>query len=163
MTKTEKFRRLAVVFVIIISGISLLFTGCGNGDDTPIEIDINAVANSIHESVEFEDELILLDSEAVKYLYGIDDSISAAVYSGSGATAEEVAVFDAGTAEVGEAMLQTVQKHVDEQIESFKNYVPTEIPKLEDAVIVREGRYVILCVAEDDETAKSVINEAVGK
>ena len=159
--KTGKTSIIAVVLALVIAALTV-FTGC-EGETEPVVIDIDAVAKSIYEGVKFDDELAKLDSEAVKYLYGIEDGISAVVYIGSGATAEEIAVFDAGDDAGGEMLQKTVEKHITDQIESYRNYVPAEVARLEKAVIVREGRYVLLCVTDDTAAAKGIMETAVGK
>ena len=160
-TGTRTFFKAAAAFAVS-AALCAFAAGCEKKKQDVI-INIDDTAKSILDGVEFDDELEKLDREAVKYLYGIDDTIAAAVYTGSGATAEEIAVFDAGTDEEGEKMLKTVEKHVEEQIESYKNYVPSEVARLEKAVIVRSGRYVMLCVTDDDGAAKGIMDEAVGR
>ncbi len=127
------------------------------------EIDVGAAAETILGGIKFDDSLAMLDAEAVKYRYGFTEDITAAVYAGSGATAEEVAVFDAGTDEDGEALADDMKKYIEEQIVSYKNYVPAEVSRLEKAIIEREGRYVILCVTADTDSAKAVIEKALGR
>lgn len=160
-TRTREFLKAAAILAVLIAAC-VFVTGCEKKKQDVI-INIDDMAKSILDGVEFDDELEKLEGEAVKYLYGIDDTVAAAVYAGSGATAEEIAVFDAGTDEGGEKMLKTVEKHVDEQIESYKNYVPSEVARLEKAVIVRSDRYVMLCVTDDDGAAKGIMDEAVGR
>ena len=160
-TKTGKISAVSIILAAVM--ILGLFSGCGAEDKKPLEIDIGAVAEELLSGVEFDDTLAELDSEAVKYLYGTGDDISAAVYMGSGATAEEIAVFEAPDEAGGEALLATVEKHIADQIESYRNYVPTEVSRLEDALVVREGRYVIVCVAKDTNAARRIMDAAFGK
>lgn len=151
MVKT-RFAVLSAVLTLCIA-----IGGCGSRK-TGAEINVDSAAQKILSEVEFEDELAMIDSEAITYLYGTDDSEDAAVYMGSGATAEEIAVFDAGDGDGGEEILEIVKKHVADQIESYRYYVPSEVARLENAVIRREGRYVFLCITKDTAKARAVID-----
>ena len=45
-----------------------------------------------------------------------------------------------------------------EQKNSFKNYVPKELKKLNEAVIKQEGNVVILSISNEDEKAETLID-----
>ena len=166
-----------IAAILAIATVLCVFAGCGEDkasvkdektaetvtEAKAVEIDIDAVAASIRDGVKFDDTLEKLEGDAVGYYYDLPEGASGIVYFGSGATAEEIAVFDGGDSAGGDALLEMVEKHVDEQIESFRNYVPGEVARLEKAVIIQNGRYVLLCVTHDADTAKSIMNEAVGK
>lgn len=173
-TRTGKTSIIAVI--LAFAATLSIFTGCTEEktkeevktsavESTPeaVEIDIDAVAESLRNGVKFDDALEKLEGDAVGFYYDIKEGVSAAVYFGSGATAEEIAVFDGGDSTGGDAIEEMVKNHVSDQIESYKNYVPDEVARLEKAVIVKEGRYVFLCVTYDVETAKGIISKAVGK
>ncbi|MBE6708679.1 MAG: DUF4358 domain-containing protein [Ruminococcaceae bacterium] len=160
-TKTEKISVFPIILAVFL--MLAVFVGCENEEKKPVMIDIEAVANELSSGVKFDDTLAKLDAEAVKYLYGTGDDISAVVYVGSGATAEEIAVFEAPDDKGGEEMLEIAEKHIADQIESYRNYVPSEVARLEKAVIAREGKYVLICVTNDTSAAREIINKAVGK
>ena len=173
-TRTGKTSIIAVI--LAFAAALSLFAGCDEkkteeGVTTSatqaapeaVEIDIDAVAESLRSGVKFDDTLEKLEGDAVGFYYDIGEGVSAAVYFGSGATAEEIAVFDGGDEAGGAAVEEMVKNHVSEQIESYRNYVPDEVARLEKSVIIKEGRYVFLCVTYDAETARGIISDAVGK
>lgn len=133
---------------------ALLMAGCGTAE--PKEVDIVCAAAALREAVAFEDELSEIDAEAVAYLYAVPDGVKSVVYCGSGATAEELALFDAGDDALAEEVLGLAHAHIEAQLESFKGYNPGEVDKLERAVVERFGRYVALCVSSDTSAATEV-------
>lgn len=170
---------IAMALALLIAS-SVMLTGC-DGDNSPAdttatttapagdsadkakEINIDTAADTIFGKLKTDDTLEKLDSEAVIYRYGFAEEIPAAVYAGSGATAEEVAVFDAGSDDAAKALVTTMEKYIEEQIISYESYVPAEVARLDKAIIDREGRYVAVCVTYDVTNAKNAINEAFGR
>ena len=49
---------------------------------------------------------------------------------------------------------------MSEQTENFTDYVPEEVPKLNDAVIITSREYAILSVSGDSAKAKDIIEGA---
>ena len=68
-------------------------TGCGGKK----ELEPRAFVDELLSGAKFTDSLDQLDDSIVPLLYGVDaaDYTSAIVYAGTGATAEEIAVFTA--------------------------------------------------------------------
>lgn len=82
------------------------------------------------------------------------------VYVSSGATAEEIAAIKCETKEDAEKVETALKERVKEQKESFENYVPKELDKLDKAVIVKIGNTVVLSVSNEDAKAKEIIEKA---
>jgi len=136
-----------------------LFTGCQSKKD--INIDITALANDLKSSVTFADTLDEQSSAAFSVAYTIDeaDVVAKKIYVGSGATAEEIAVFEAKDEAAAGRIRSAVDVHIEDNLESFEDYNPDELQKLSDTVIVVAAKYVILCVSDDNETARKTINK----
>lgn len=137
-----------------------LLAGCG-GNPAPLP-DAETLANRLLTEQAFTDELEQLAPEVALSLYQIDggDVAASVVYTGTGATAEEVAVFEAVDADAAGRIRTAVEARVADQKQSFENYIPTEIPKLQQAVVAGRDTVVVLCVpAESDETARSICGE----
>lgn len=130
--------------------------GCGG--KAPAK-DAAALADSLATQISYEDALSKLDDEMVYKLYAIQaqDVKQAAVYVGSGATAEEIAVFVCTDSEAAQRVEQAVKKRLDQQKTSFVDYLPKEMPKLNDPVLIRNGDLVALCVSNDNQAAKKLI------
>lgn len=120
----------------------------------------NEVAEKLTHSIKFSDQLTKLNDKAAARLYGLDmDKLgSQAVYVGTaGATPEEVAVWKAKDDSYVKTIEKAAKDRISNQKESFKDYVPKEMPKLENAVVKTSGKTVILCVSGNSEKANSVI------
>lgn len=135
--------------------LALLMAACGKNDAT---IDIAGLSEELLEGVPFSDELNRADEKTVARLYSIDNAVSQEVYVGSGATAEEIAIFRFESEGEADAALRAVQQRVAGQRESFRSYVPKEVQRLDNAVLKKWGCYVILCVSEGTE-AEAIINQ----
>lgn len=125
------------------------------------KIDITGLAMDLVAGVEFKDQLSSMSEQAFYALYAIEplDVSGFAVYAGSGATAEEVAVIEAADADSADVVEEAVQGRIVAQRDGFENYVPEELTKLADPVMVRNGNYVILCVSDDNAKAREIIGE----
>ena len=49
------------------------------------------------------------------------------------------------------------------QKDSYADYAPDQVPKLDTAVVRTCGEYVIVCVSADNEKAASVVDAYIGK
>ena len=150
MKKLKK--ALALVFILTIS---TALAACGGSSSK--EIDAQALANELMEKVEFVDELSPVKSEMVPKLYGIDNALEAYVYMGSGATAEEVAVFKFASEQDAMDALAKIEQYIAARKDSFANYIPGEVARLDNAVIRQSGEYLALCVSEGS-TASEIIS-----
>lgn len=148
-----------MIAVVLAGGISLaVLGGC---QTAKIDLDEDALVQDLKSKVAFEDMLEEIDEDLALSLYGLteDQVDSMEVYMGTGAKAEEIAVLQAeeGT---DVSVLETAAKNRVESLKSdFEDYIPEEMPKLEDPVLVTAGDYVILCVSGDNDNAKKVIDQ----
>ena len=123
-------------------------------------VDVTAVADKLKDGIEFKDELAELDEAKIEKIIGIsaDSYTKAKVYvSSSGGTAEEIDCFEAKDADSAKAIADTLTARVESQKKVFENYVPEEMTKLGDPVLVTNGNYVYLCLSNDNDKAKEII------
>lgn len=154
--KTMK-KALTLVFILVLSAA---LAACGSSSSN--EIDAQALADELMEKVEFVDELSPVKSEMVPKLYGIDNAQEAYVYMGSGATAEEVAVFKFASEQDAMDALAKIEQYIAARKDSFANYIPGEVARLDNAVIKQSGEYLALCVSEGS-TASDIISRYMDK
>jgi len=146
-----------IMIGLIGTAALMAFTGCGKKEVK--SIDVKTVANSLLKDIEYEDQLsevgydVVYDMEDIK----VADS---AVYVSSGATAEEIAAIKCETKEDADKVQTVLEERVKEQKESFENYVPKELDKLDKAVIMKVGNTVVLSISNDDVKAKEIIENA---
>ena len=132
----------------------LIVTGCGNEVKT---FDPNDLANELIAEVNFDDELTKFEGDISK-LYDLPEVEDYVVYVGSGATAEEIAIITLKDESDEESVREALEKRVEEQKQSFSNYVPEEVARLDKSVIQSNQKYVVLCVSDED-LAEDIINQ----
>ena len=164
------------IISVMLTGtmIAGMLTGCGSDSDsstagsansaaaaqTNESVDVTAVADKLKDGLEFKDELAELDEAKIEKIIGIsaDSYTKAKVYvSSSGGTAEEIDCFEAKDADSAKAIADTLTARVESQKKVFENYVPEEMTKLNDPVLVTNGNYVYLCLSNDNDKAKEII------
>lgn len=149
-----KIIRKISLFLLSIVMITTLF-GCSVQNDMT-EIDIGDLSSELLERAEFEDELSAINDTTIKKLYNIDNYTKAVVYISSGATAEEIAVFEFDSKETAADGLKKALVRIEEQKAGFESYIPREIQKLDNAVVKQSGEYVIICISNNNEAEKII-------
>ncbi|WP_324825040.1 DUF4358 domain-containing protein [Sinanaerobacter sp. ZZT-01] len=148
-----------------ISGILLLIAAglCACGEKSEVALNINEVAEALQSGITFEDQMNQVELPIFYALYNLsEEEVDDAVMIGStGATAEEIAVIKAKSEDMVDKVKEAVSERVEFQKEGFENYVPKELEKLSDPIIVTKGNYVILCVSEDNTKAQEIIDEYI--
>jgi len=120
------------------------------------------IADKVLEGIAFEDELMEVDGRVVEEYYGIELSNvkEYAVYmSASGATAEEIAIFQASSEDAAKKIEEALASRVNDLKIGFENYVPAEMTKLGNAVIIRNGSTAMLVIANDHEAARGIVKD----
>jgi predicted small lipoprotein YifL len=139
--------------------VFLLLTACGGSGKQPLPAP-DDLAKKLLDAGIFSEALEAADGDIAAYLYGLTDAqgVELRSWMSSGATAEELTIFTCQD----DAVLQEVRKSVDARLEmqksTFSNYVPAEVPKLENAVIRVRDRVLIVCVSADGDKAAKLLS-----
>ena len=187
--KTNRIKMLAALSVLTLTASALLYgCGGGNSDKSSVAksasqttdskttgssakeggsavtvVDVTKVADRLKDEIKYDDKLVEPEAETIDILYpGLpQDKIKAKkVYvSSSGGTAEEIAAFEAADEDTAKAVETLLNARIETQKASFKNYVPEELKRLDNAFVVRKGNYVYFSVSADPDKAKSIIEE----
>lgn len=141
----------------ILSLMVVLLTGCGGNEAKTI--DTAALADDLYSGVTWKDQLGEIDLNKALTLYGIsaDTVVNGKVYMGTNATAEEIAVLEAASAEQVSELEAGVEARVEAQLTSFQSYNAAEVTKLENPLIQTKGNYVILCICDDKSEAEAIV------
>ena len=75
-------------------------------------------------------------------------------------TAEEIAVIQLKDSRDAAAMMESLHDHVDLRMGSFRQYGPDQVPLLEQAVIIHEGRYVALIICEKNGLVQNAFRDS---
>lgn len=149
--------------IAITAGI--LMAACSktkDGTDENIVMDVATLADQIKEGITFKDDMSLLEDDIFSMVYNIDmgDIVNKKIYLSAGATAEEIAVIEGKDSESVGRIVDGLEQKIEDQKVNFESYMPEEMKKLEDPVLVKEGNYVILCISDDNEKALDIIEKA---
>ena len=142
-------KKYVSVFTSLLLALSL--AACG-GEEAVTPFDPAKDARTLLETPGvFGETLTEIDGETACSLYGIDpDTVeSCAVYGATATSAEELAIFLLKTEEDAGTAAQQLRYRVEDRIDGLKDYLPDEIPSLEDAVVEVRGNSVLLVVADD--------------
>lgn len=157
-----------IVFLLLICSVLGMLSGCGDNKEKTektdnTEVNVSELAEKLSTELTFEDSLSKLDNAVALKYYGIDETIvqDCAIYISTGATAEEIAVFEANSADNAETILAACRTRREKQITSYSDYKPSEVDRLEHYVMVREGNYVVFCVNDDIDKAQEIVNHTV--
>ncbi len=148
-----------------------LLAACGNNDakttDSPAPTDTaqtadvydTAVADKVLSSGAFSEELEEIDLDTAALVYGVDGNALTDVkaYRSAGASAEEVAVLIfTDEAAAGDAKT-AIDLYIQDREESYADYLPSEVPKLQNAKLDQKGNTLLLIVANDMSAAEAVL------
>ena len=143
---------LAGLALIVAAGI----TGCGGGS---VDVDAQGLADALKTGIVYKDDLSPIDLDTARMIFNFKDAdiTEAAFYESTGATAEGIVVIKcAGEADAG-VIEESLKSRVEEQKESFTDYVPGELEKLNTAVINRQGNCAVLSVSDEPDKAREII------
>lgn len=177
--RTNRIKMLAALSVVTLTASTVLY-GCGGSggakkastttssaasakSSQAAAVDVTKVADRLLNEIKYDDKLAEAEKESLDVIYpGLPkDKIKAMkIYvSSSGGTSEEIAAFEANDEETAKEIETKLNERVEAQKTSFKNYVPEELKRLENALVIRKGNYVYLSVSGDSDKAKSIIGE----
>lgn len=128
---------------------------------TDKKLDENALITNLLKTVAFETELKKLDDSVAGGMIATEEGTKLQVYMGNGSYADEIIVMTAENEKAAQTNQENAKTHLDEMETMFRDYIPKEAKKIENAVRVRCGCYVIVCVTSDTDTAKKVIDAAI--
>lgn len=153
MKKKNIFLKLAA-----ICSMASVLLGCGSS--SPVSVDTAALTTSLTSDISYDNELSELSEDDITNYVTVEDGVKGVMYMSSGSTAEEVAVFTAPDEATASTMKNNVQEFLNDQKTSFEDYIPEEAQRIDDAVLVVKGNYVILCVSGDSDKAQEIIDNA---
>lgn len=142
----------------LLAAFLLVLTGCSAGGT--VSADVQKLADGLISGVKFQDQMSALGQDTAVKLYDIEagDVAKAGVYESTGATAEEVAAFEAKDEAAAGRVKEKVGERIETQRAGFQDYQPAEMEKLKNPVVVAKGKYVVLCVSDDNAAAQKIID-----
>ena len=144
---------------IVIAGlVAAVLTGCGS---KAADFDVATLGADLNSNITYADTLGEMDLDMAGMFLNLSDVnvVKASIYEGSGGTAEEIVVLECATDEDAKKAEEVLKTRVAEQIESFTDYVPEELTKLNAAIIKVNGKYAVLSVSDTPDEAKKIIDK----
>lgn len=141
----------------VLAAITLMMplAGCGQK-----EVDATKIATELLNNASFAETLTEVSEQVTKKRLDLDDdevSVCAA-FKGTSAVVDEIIVIKTTDTEDVE---EKVREYVESQTKQYESYRPSEVPKLNDAVISVTGDTVIYCASEDSAKAMQIINDNI--
>ncbi len=154
-------KKIRVGMLAVAIGI-LLVTGCQKQESKPEDTGINMeeLADSLKEEIAFHEEMKALDEKEISNYIEVEDGAVGHMYMGSGSSADVIVIFETKDSTMSDAMEQNLELFMKDQKDAFADYMPQEASKIEDAVLVKKGNYVILCVSPESDKAEDIIEKA---
>ena len=139
------------------------FAGCGSKEEKKTEdvsMDIHSVAKEIVDNGNFTDIAeINKDKGISQYSVGDAEIADAVTYFSSGATAEEVVIFEGATDADADKLLTAAEERKEDDYKTWQDYKPEEVSRVDKAVIKKSGKYVVFCITDDKDAVSAVIDK----
>lgn len=126
-------------------------------------IDVDKLVNTVLDNVTFEAELNLLEDSVASGMIDTTEGTDLRIYMGNGTYSDELVVMTALNEKDAEQNQKNAETHLAEMQKQFSDYIPKEAKKIDGAIRVRCGCYVVVCVTNDTQTAKKTIDTFMKK
>ena len=148
----------------LLLAAAVVMAGCGGSSaaaSKAADASASAIGNDLLSKISYEDDMSEMDLEMASMIMDLSgvDVKDAFICESTGATAEEIVVLECESTDSAKKASDVFKQRVAEQKESYEDYVPEELKKLDVAVIATSGNFAVLSVSGDPDTAKSVITE----
>ena len=120
-------------------------------------LDMENFGQNILSKVMFDTELQKLDDSSAHGMINVAEDSKIFLYTGSGNYSDLLVLVEASSETNAKSDQTVIEQHLKDMRESFEAYIPKEAKKISNALIVRSGCYIIVCVTDDIENAKRVV------
>lgn len=150
---------------LLCAGLLLLgsiLTACSSADKQNTTWDLTIITDQLLTEITYTDSLSEMSPDLMSYLFPDIDPADVAeqyIYISTGSTAEELAVFRAVDETAAQRIEEGLAARIEMQTESFTDYVPAEVKRLEDAVLERQGDCVILSISGEPDKAEKILGK----
>lgn len=155
----KKIGIICIIILIILIGLAIMVI---KEKDKNIEIIIEDLASKIVETNAFEDKLEKVDSEMImeNYNFSSDEIEKLVSYQGSGASSEEIVILQVKDKSKLDSVKEKINTRLQERKEAFESYLPKEVGKIENNILIVKGNYVILCISNDNKQVNNILKDS---
>lgn len=152
--------RVKIAVCALMITVLTVLSGCGSSK-AGTDADAKTIGSDLLNKITYADEMTEMDYDTASMIISLSDVnvVDSVIYESTGATAEEIVVLKCGSSDDAKKASEAFKQRVSEQKESFQDYVPEELTKLNAAVIAVSGDFAVLSVSDDPDTAKEIISE----
>ena len=153
----------------VVLSLSLLLAGCGSSENkSEVKFDSEGFIAKTVEKLTETDDMVELSEDKLGDFYSVpfEGLKKATVYvSGTRATSNEVCVLELENADAEAAAKEAVEKRLEEQKASYKDYIPSEYEKLTGSMTSVQvvGNNVIFVAGLESADVDSLITEFTEK
>ena len=157
----KKIVIIGIILIIIIIGVCIKFVF--SDTNTEITLDMPKLAEELINAQIFEDQLNEVDKESIikKYNLNAEKIKNVDTYVGTGATAEEILIMELLDKKDISETKKIMETQIEERKLDFQDYLPKEVFKLENYILESKGNYIVLCISNDSDKAKEIINKNI--
>ena len=153
-------KRIVCLLLAVMMVLSMAACGDKKEKEEAKEYDGNALMQALLNQVKFDDAMSSVGDFATLYFPEVPSTATISMYTGSGYFADEVVLITMKSAEDLETVMASVDKHLEQMTAQFKNYIPEEVAKIDNAVVWQGGSHVIVCISNDYATAQTILDNA---
>lgn len=125
--------------------------------DETVHIDMDKLGTDILSKVKFETELKQIDETVARSLLEVSVNSTLKLYMGNGNYSDELILITSPDNKEAQSDQEVLEQYLNDVKKSFDAYMPEQSKKISDAVIKKSGRYTVVCVTSDTDTAGEVI------
>ena len=149
---------IALVLILLLS-----LAACDQKKD--VVIDIDSLATDATAAAEFREPMQEIGDDVIVNIYlnlDLNDVEKYKVFVNStGGKADELAIFEAKSVEKAEEIYNAVNERVADLKFAFDGYVPEELKYIDNAVVKKEGKYVLFAISQKYEEVNNVFTNHI--
>lgn len=147
----------ALLPLLIFAVLAACLSGCGGAKT----LNLTKLAQALDSGNVFDDTLGPEDKSVALSLFGLQsgDAADCVLSCSTGASVEEYALFQASDETAAQKIVQAVQDRIRMQRGLCESYAPTEVSKLDGAIVRQSGVYVVYVCAADAAAAQKIVNK----
>ncbi|MBQ2581557.1 MAG: DUF4358 domain-containing protein [Ruminococcus sp.] len=124
--------------------------------------DVTSIANKLKDSLDdaVKATMTQFDESRIEKMIGVKKDLykKAVCYvDASGASAHEIDCFEANDENAAKEIETALKARIESQKKAFESYVPAEMDKLNNPVLVVDGSYVFMCLSNNNDKAKEIL------
>lgn len=127
---------------------------------------VGEIAEALADTCTFSESLTRNDAYLANHPFGFsalgDKLVSYTAYVPAGIIPEEILVFETADASDTQAIVDKLNAYVAYQSSEYASYAASQVPKLDDPVIVTHGNFVIYVISADNAAAKEAVSALFG-